>query len=163
VQLIRSEDLPAANRTASRAVVRILWPLQPSIIDPKQFPTSPPALCACSLLPALKSRRSGHGSGHCEEPGDGRCGLVEVPAAAEPHPMSYVAESSLAAAERLQHIKRHCQQKDARIYAERGWNAVLAVESIDAMTEPAPRRAQTEVPPRGALPQALPRRGGVVA
>ncbi|MDF2746757.1 MAG: hypothetical protein K0S98_1042 [Propionibacteriaceae bacterium] len=75
----------------------------------------------------------------------------------------YVAESSLAAAERLQHIKRHCQQKDARIYAERGWNAVRAVESIDAMTEPAPRRAQTEVPPRRALPQALPRRGWVVA
>jgi hypothetical protein len=38
VQLIRSEDLPAANATASRAVVRIRWPLQPSIIDPKQFP-----------------------------------------------------------------------------------------------------------------------------
>lgn len=75
----------------------------------------------------------------------------------------YVAESSLAAAERLQHIKRHCQQKDARIFGERGWNAVLAVVSIDAMTKPAPRCAQPEVPPRRALLQALPRRGWVVA
>ena len=49
----------------------------------------------------------------------------------------YVAESSLAAAERLRGTKRPCQQKDARIYAERGWNALLAVKSIDAMTEPA--------------------------
>jgi hypothetical protein len=39
----------------------------------------------------------------------------------------YAAEFSLAAAERLQGIKRPCQQKDARIYAEQGWDAVLAV------------------------------------
>jgi hypothetical protein len=63
----------------------------------------------------------------------------------------YVSESSLAAAERLQHIKRPCQQKDTRIYAERGWNALRAVDSIDAMTEPAPRRAKPEVPPRRAF------------
>ena len=74
----------------------------------------------------------------------------------------YAAEFSLAAAERLQGIKRPCQQKDARIYAEQGWDAVLAVESIDVMTKPAPRRAQPEVPPWRALLQALPRRGWVV-
>ena len=57
----------------------------------------------------------------------------------------YVAESSLAAAERLQGIKRPCQQKDARIYAERGWNALVVVESLEQMLESAPRRAAADV------------------
>ena len=88
MQLIRSEDLPAANRTASRAVVRILWPLQPSIIDPKQFPDAAAGIVrmfasASTEVASIRTRER-----HCEEPGDGRCGLVEVPAAAEPHPMS---------------------------------------------------------------------------
>ena len=70
----------------------------------------------------------------------------------------YLAESSLAAADRLQGIKRPCQQRDARIYVQRGQDALLAVASIEQMIEPAPRRAMAEAAPRRALPQATPRR-----
>jgi hypothetical protein len=63
-----------------------------------------------------------------------RCSPVEGTSPSDPHPLPVRSRVSLAAAQRLQHIKRPCQQKDARIYAERGWNALLAVESIDAMT-----------------------------
>jgi hypothetical protein len=45
-----------------------------------------------------------------------------------------VAESSPAAAERLGRINRACQQKDARIYLERGRDALLAVGSYPPLT-----------------------------
>jgi hypothetical protein len=38
VQLIRAADMPAIARTVNPAVVRIVWPTQPTIVDPKQFP-----------------------------------------------------------------------------------------------------------------------------
>jgi hypothetical protein len=38
VQLLRTETMPALERTLHPAVVRVLWPLQPSIMDPQQFP-----------------------------------------------------------------------------------------------------------------------------
>jgi hypothetical protein len=38
VQLLRTEDMPAVNRTITPGIVRVLWPPQPTIIDPKQFP-----------------------------------------------------------------------------------------------------------------------------
>lgn len=69
-------------------------------------------------------------------------------------PLHGEAESSLAAAERLGHIHRPCQQRDARVYLQRGRDAVLAVASIDQMThmaEVAPRRAYPEVAPRRAM------------
>ena len=76
----------------------------------------------------------------------------------------YVAESSLAAAERLQHIRRECQQKDARIYVERCQDALLAVESIEAMTTPQPRRTVPDATPRRALAEvAEPRREWVLS
>jgi hypothetical protein len=37
IQLLRKEDLSAANRTPQPAAVRILWPPQPSIIDANAF------------------------------------------------------------------------------------------------------------------------------
>jgi hypothetical protein len=70
----------------------------------------------------------------------------------------YVAESSLSAAERLQHIRRECQQKDARIYCRRAQDALLAVASIDEMTETQPRRAVPDASPRRAYLEAAPRR-----
>jgi hypothetical protein len=68
-----------------------------------------------------------------------------------------VAESSLGAAERLGSINRACQQKDARIYLQRGHDALQAVEFIDRLTEPAPRRVYPETAPRRAYPSATPR------
>jgi hypothetical protein len=47
----------------------------------------------------------------------------------------HVAEQSLAATQGLAGIRRPCQQKDARIYSQRGRDALLAVTSIDQMTE----------------------------
>jgi hypothetical protein len=38
VQLIRPDDMPAAERTLSPAVVRIVWPLQSTIVNQKHFP-----------------------------------------------------------------------------------------------------------------------------
>jgi hypothetical protein len=38
VQLLRTEDMPAVNRTITPGIVRVLWPPQPTIIDPNQFP-----------------------------------------------------------------------------------------------------------------------------
>lgn len=53
----------------------------------------------------------------------------------------YVAESSLAAAERLQHIRRACQQKDARIYrrtADARWASMAF--SVRRMASPSGAR-----------------------
>lgn len=69
-----------------------------------------------------------------------------------------VAESSPAAAERLGRINRACQQKDARIYLERGRDALLAVASTDQMTEPAPRGRYPEAAPRRAYQGTAPPR-----
>jgi hypothetical protein len=38
VQLIRPTDMPASERTLKPTVVRILWPPQPTIVDPNLFP-----------------------------------------------------------------------------------------------------------------------------
>ena len=38
VLLIRPADIPAAERTLKPAVVRIVWPLKSTIVDPKHFP-----------------------------------------------------------------------------------------------------------------------------
>jgi hypothetical protein len=38
VQLLRAEDMPAINRTISPGIIRIVWPLQPTISDPQRFP-----------------------------------------------------------------------------------------------------------------------------
>ena len=70
----------------------------------------------------------------------------------------YEAEQSLEAAAHYGQINRPCQQKDARIYVQRCQDALLAVESIDRLTEPQPRRAVPESVPRRALPEAEPRR-----
>jgi hypothetical protein len=67
-----------------------------------------------------------------------------------------VAEPSLAAAERLGHINRACQQKDSRIYIQRGREALHAVASIDQLTAPAPRRNYPEAEPRAAGPGCAP-------
>jgi hypothetical protein len=53
----------------------------------------------------------------------------------------HVAESSLAAAERLGNVRRPGQQGDARIFCQRAQDALLAVAAIDQMTEASPRRA----------------------
>jgi hypothetical protein len=73
-----------------------------------------------------------------------RWGLWRVRLAQTRSGCLHLAEESLAAAERLQHIRRECQQEDARIYCRRAQDALLAVASIDQMTEPAPRRAYPE-------------------
>jgi hypothetical protein len=56
----------------------------------------------------------------------------------------YLAESSLTAAEYYGHIQQECQQKAARIYVQRGQDALLAVASIDQLPEPGPRRARRQ-------------------
>jgi hypothetical protein len=38
VQLIRPADMPAIERSTKPAVVRIVWPLQPTLVDPRRFP-----------------------------------------------------------------------------------------------------------------------------
>jgi hypothetical protein len=37
-QLIRPEDLPAAERTLTPAVVKIVWPPAPTVVTPNRFP-----------------------------------------------------------------------------------------------------------------------------
>jgi hypothetical protein len=38
IQLIRPEDIPAADRTRKPAVVRIQWPPAPTVVSPANFP-----------------------------------------------------------------------------------------------------------------------------
>ena len=62
VQLIRPGDMPAVNRTASPAVVRILWPLQPTVVDPQRFPEVAAVIArmfasASTELAAIKARK----------------------------------------------------------------------------------------------------------
>ena len=38
VQLLRTEDMPAIERTITPGIIRVVRPPQPTIIDPKQFP-----------------------------------------------------------------------------------------------------------------------------
>ena len=59
-----------------------------------------------------------------------------------------MAEQSLTAAERLQHILSECQQKDARICASRCQDALLGVAALDELLQPQGRRAL----PRRELP-----------
>jgi hypothetical protein len=51
------------------------------------------------------------------------------------------------------HINRPCQQKDARIYAQRGHDAMRAMLAIEDMLQPTPRRAYPNVEPRRAYPE----------
>jgi hypothetical protein len=62
----------------------------------------------------------------------------------------HVAESSLAAAERLGNVRQPGQQGDARIFCQRAQDALLAVAAIDQMTEASPRRAVRAAMPRHA-------------
>ena len=62
VQLLRPEDMPAVNRTAHPGIVRVLWPLQPTILDAKQFPETAAAIvrmfaAAATELAAIKARK----------------------------------------------------------------------------------------------------------
>ena len=63
------------------------------------------------------------------------------------------AEKSLAAAEQLERIKRECQQKDARIYAQRGLDTIQAVALLDEVIYPPATlgRAQPLATPRRAV------------
>jgi hypothetical protein len=67
------------------------------------------------------------------------------------------AEQALARAEQLSAIKRECLQKDARIFGQRGEDAMGALALIDQVTHPmqaAPRRAYpgSSAPTRRWLP-----------
>jgi hypothetical protein len=62
VQLLRPDTMPAIGRTLHLAVVRVLWPLQPSIIDPKQFADVAAVIvrmfaAASTELAAIKARK----------------------------------------------------------------------------------------------------------
>jgi hypothetical protein len=70
-----------------------------------------------------------------------------------------VAEKSLAAAERLARVNREWQQKDARIYAQRGFEAVQAMGLIDQLMAEADtrhRRVRSESSPRDVGRPELP-------
>jgi hypothetical protein len=62
VQLLRPEDTPAVNRTLHLAVVRILWPLQPTIVASDHFPDTAAMLTrlfaeAATKLAQIKARK----------------------------------------------------------------------------------------------------------
>ena len=65
VQLLRAEDIPASARTVHPGIVRIVWPLQPTIVDPNRFPEVAAAVvrmfaAASTELAAIKARICGH-------------------------------------------------------------------------------------------------------
>jgi hypothetical protein len=72
------------------------------------------------------------------------------------------AERSLAAVEMHGGYPAARFQKDARIFAARCQENVRALESLDALLGPTPRRAVPEAAPRRALPEAAPRREAVL-
>jgi hypothetical protein len=62
VQLLKTEDMPAVNRTISPGIVRVLLPDHPSIIDPKQFPDAAAVIvrmfaAASTELARIKARK----------------------------------------------------------------------------------------------------------
>ena len=62
VQLVRPIDMSAAVRTVNPPIVRIVWPLQPTILDPKQFPDVAAAIVrmfasASTELARMKARK----------------------------------------------------------------------------------------------------------
>jgi hypothetical protein len=62
VELIWPADMPAVDRTLRPAVVRIVWPLQSTIVDPKRFPEVAAMLTrffaeAATTLAQIKARR----------------------------------------------------------------------------------------------------------
>jgi hypothetical protein len=38
VLVIRPADMPSADRTLKPAIVRIVWPAAPTVVDPRRFP-----------------------------------------------------------------------------------------------------------------------------
>jgi hypothetical protein len=62
VELIRPVHMPAVDRTLHPAVVRIVWPLQSTMVNPKYFPEVAAMLTrlfaeAATTLAQIKSRR----------------------------------------------------------------------------------------------------------
>ena len=62
VELIRSQDIPAAERTIKPAYVKITWPDAPSVFTPERFPDAAAYIVklfseAHIALAALKARR----------------------------------------------------------------------------------------------------------
>jgi hypothetical protein len=62
VELIRPANIPAAERTLKRAVVRITWPPADTLVSPQRFPDAAAFLtrlfaAAATELAAIKARR----------------------------------------------------------------------------------------------------------
>lgn len=62
VLLIRPADIPAAERTLKSAIVRIVWPAKPTVVDPRRFPEVAAMLTrsfaeAATTLAAMKASR----------------------------------------------------------------------------------------------------------
>jgi hypothetical protein len=62
IQLLRTEEIPATERTLKPAAVRILWPPQPTIINSQVFPDMAAVIVklfaeAAIALSQIKARR----------------------------------------------------------------------------------------------------------
>ena len=62
IQLLQAEDMSAVVVTAHPGVIRIVWPLQPAIVDPQRFPEVAAAIvrmfaAASTELAAIKSSK----------------------------------------------------------------------------------------------------------
>ena len=62
VELIRPGDIPAAERTLKRAVVRIKWPPQPTVVPTVRFPETAATIArlfatAATTLGGIKAHR----------------------------------------------------------------------------------------------------------
>ena len=60
VELIRPADIPAAERTLKRAVIRITWPPADSVLSPQRF-AQPRIRGQLRRAPALSRAESPHG------------------------------------------------------------------------------------------------------
>jgi hypothetical protein len=62
VLLIRPADMPGAERTLKPAIVWIVWPPAPTVVDPKRFPDTAAVIVrlfaeASTTLASIKARR----------------------------------------------------------------------------------------------------------
>jgi hypothetical protein len=62
MELIRPEDMPAINRTTNRAIIRIVWPLAPTVADSRRFPDTAATIArlfaeAATTLASIKANR----------------------------------------------------------------------------------------------------------
>jgi hypothetical protein len=62
VQLVRPADMSAAERSTKPAIVRIVWPLQPTLVDPRRFPDTAAVIVrlfaeAATTLASIKASR----------------------------------------------------------------------------------------------------------